>query len=180
MAVPLIVTLAALALVPQPMGRRDLIISGFGAIASLPYSASAVSLQSLSSRPSWDDAKDGVYPILAAQQDVKRLLADEETYRTMVKIGLPTDNLKMPPQLSFSLFRKLESSVSDPGEFMDAAIEYVEYSRDGNDLVELARMARFNGAGPLAIEDYVQRSIVAARGCAKALDRMVPLLPASQ
>ena len=97
-----------------------------------------------------------------------------------IKIGLPTDNLKMPPQLSFSLFRKLESSVSDPGEFMDAAIEYVEYSRDGNDLVELARMARFNGAGPLAIEDYVQRSIVAARGCAKALDRMVPLLPASQ
>ena len=106
-------------------------------------------------------------------------MEDEETFRTMVTIGLPVTSL-VPPQLSFSLFKKLEARTSDPGEFMDAAIEYVEYSRDANDLVELARLARMNGGGTQAIQEYLERSIVAARGCAKAMDRMVPLLPATQ
>ena len=36
-----------------------------------------------------------VFPILSAREDVKKLLADEETFRTMVSIGLPTGNLQM-------------------------------------------------------------------------------------
>ena len=55
--------------------------------------------------------------------------------------------------------------------------EYIEYTRDANDLIELARMSRTNGGGPAAVQDYLERAIFAAKGAGKALDRMVPLLP---
>ena len=95
----------------------------------------------------------------------------------VLQLGLPLGTLKPPPNLQFALFKRLEASVKDPGEFMDAAIEYVEYARDANDLVELARMSRTNGGGPLATADYLDRACDAARGASKALDRMVPLMP---
>ena len=93
-----------------------------------------------------------VFPILSAREDVKKLLADEETFRTMVSIGLPTGNLQMvhacnittshdpacpllvllpscilssssqPPIILFNLFKRLEPTVRDPDEFMDAAM----------------------------------------------------------
>ena len=115
--------------------------------------------------------------IYSAQQEVAKLLADEETYRKMASIGLPMSSIPMPPNLPFTLFKRFEPLVADPGTFMDAAIEYVEYARDANDLVELTRMSRTNGGGPAAVQDYFERALVAARGAAKALDRMVPLLP---
>ena len=83
----------------------------------------------------------------------------------------------MPPNILFNLFKRLEPAVGDPDTFMDAAIEYIEYTRDANDLVALAQMSRKNGGGPQALQDYLDRSIVAAKGAAKALERMVPLLP---
>lgn len=119
------------------------------------------------------------YAVLSAQRDVRRLLDDEETFRSMVTIGLPTGSLQMPPQILFNLFKRLEGSTRDPGEFMDAAIEYVEYSRDANDLIELARLTRTNGGGPQALQDYLDRAMAAAKGAARALDRMVPLLPST-
>ena len=40
----------------------------------------------------------------------RALLADEETFRTMVKIGLSnTGELQMPPNLAFSLFKRFEA-----------------------------------------------------------------------
>ena len=63
----------------------------------------------------------------------------------------------MPPNLQFSLFRRLEASVREPGDFMDAAIEYVEYARDANDLLALAQMSRTNGNGAAAATDYLDR-----------------------
>ena len=85
----------------------------------------------------------------------------------------------MPPNLAFSLFKRFEAILppKEAGEFMDAAIEYIEYARDANDLVELARMSRTNGGGPLAVADYLDRAVEAARGANKALDRLVPQLP---
>ena len=145
--------------------------------------AGAVDLQSLASQPLGGTASDNglpIYPILSAQKDVRALLADEETFRTMVKIGLSnTGELQMPPNLAFSLFKRFEAILppKEAGEFMDAAIEYIEYARDANDLVELARMSRTNGGGPLATADYLDRACDAARGASKALDRMVPLMP---
>jgi hypothetical protein len=52
-----------------------------------------------------------------------------------------------------------------------------QYARDGNDLVELARLGRKNGAGQAAVSDYLTRAVDSARGAARALERMVPLLP---
>jgi hypothetical protein len=95
----------------------------------------------------------------------------------VLQLGLPLGTLKPPPNLQFALFKRLEASVKDPGEFMDAAIEYVEYARDANDLVELARLGRSNGAPAAAMLDYAERALAAARGAGAALDRMVPLLP---
>ena len=118
-----------------------------------------------------------VLPILAAQSDATRLLADEQTFRTMVTIGLTSGALQLPPVLEFKLFQRLEPVVKDSGVFMDAAIEYVEYARDANDLLRLAQLSRTNGGGPQATSDYLDRCVEATRGAARALDRMVPLLP---
>ena len=126
------------------------------------------------------DASMDIFPIISAQRDVQKLLEDEETFRTMVTIGLPTGNLQMPPSILFNLFKRLETKTRDPDAFMDAAIEYIEYTRDANDLIQLARMARTNGGGPLAVQDYLDRAIFAAQGSAKALNVMVPLLPGSK
>ena len=52
----------------------------------------------------------------------------------MVAIGLPTGSLQTPPLIQFNLFKRLEDSTRDPGAFMDAPIEYIEYTRDADDL----------------------------------------------
>lgn len=174
----------------EPISMRQrlwLLAAPLATISIGPSAALAADMISLSSRLQGDMATGGgggnlaatpdMYPILAAQRDVKKLLEDEETFRTMVKIGLPTGNLQMPPIILFNLFKRLEDRTRDPGAFMESAIEYVEYTRDANDLVELARLSRTNGGGPPAVQDYLDRSIDAAKGAAKALDRMVPLLP---
>ena len=147
----------------------------FCAMAGVPFTACAADLTVLARRQL--DSKPPIFPILAAQGDVKRLLDDEETFRTMITIGLPTGNLQMPPEIAFTSLKALEDCVKDPGTFMDASIEYVEYSRDANDLIALAKMSRTNGGGPRAVQDYLDRSLEAAKDCARALDRMVPLLP---
>ena len=104
--------------------------NGFG----LPGVAAAANLQELASRPllggGESSASASAMNIMGAQQEVAKLLADEETYRKMVSIGLPTSSIPMPPSLSFALFKRLEPLVADPGTFMDAAIEYVEYARE--------------------------------------------------
>ena len=142
--------------------------------------ARAADLGSLARQPlKPSDATLPVNPIFAAQQDVRALLADEETFRTMVRIGLNTGALQMPPNLTFNFFKRFEAPLGPEqgGEFMDAAIEYIEYTRDANDLVQLAKMSRTNGGGPVATSDYLDRAIDAARGASRALDRMVRLLP---
>jgi len=116
--------------------------------------------------------------ILAARSTTTKLLEDEATFKTMIKVGLATDTLQLPPTLPFTMFKELEATVTDPGEFMDAAIEYVEYQRDAKDLLALAVLGRVNGAGSEAVQDYVDRSLLSVRGADKALQRMVPLLPA--
>ena len=88
-----------------------------------------------------------------------------------------TTSLPTPQTIFFSSFQKLENYTKEPGAFMDAAIEYIEYARDLDDLVELARRSRTNGGGPAATQDYLERALVATKGASKALDRMVPLLP---
>ena len=170
----------------QPAPRRRDVIASAAATAAAASTAAAVrrsaasaaDLAELANRPRAPAGQGSlVYEVLAAQAAVKKLLDDEDTFRTMVSIGLPTPAGYVPPQLSFSLFKKLEGDASDPGVFMDAAIEYVEYARDASDLVELARLSRTNGAGPAATQDYLDRALIAARGAGKALQRMVPLLP---
>ena len=141
--------------------------------------ASAADLAQLASRSSASGGDSSAYSVRAALAATTKLLGDEDTFRTMVSIGLPAPQDYVPPMLSFALFKRLESKVEDPGTFMDAAIEYVEYSRDANDLIELARMSRTNGATHMATQDYLDRMMLAARGADQALQRMVPLLPKS-
>jgi hypothetical protein len=135
------------------------------------------SLQSGAVRPAPVAAALDAFPILSARRDVSRLLDDEDTFRAMVRIGLPTGTLQMPPIILFNLFKRLEDQSSNPDVFMDGAIEYIEYTRDANDLLELARLSRTNGGGARLVDDYLDRSLDAARGASRALDRMIPLLP---
>ena len=127
-------------------------------------------------RPAPSAAYEGYYELRAARNTVTKLLEDETAVRKMVTIGIATTALE-PPQFSFKMFQRLETKVADPDTFMSAAIEYIEYSRDASDLFALAKLGRSNGAGPIAIADYLDRAMAAARGADKALEQLVPLLP---
>lgn len=142
--------------------------------------AAATVAAALGGRPTASSAADLDSParrILVARSTTTKLLEDEATFKTMIKIGLATDTLQLPSTLPFTMFKELEPKVADPGEFMDAAIEYVEYQRDAKDLLALAVYSRVNGAGSEAVQDYLDRSLLSVRGADKALQRMVPLLP---
>ena len=168
---------------PDGRARRDGTTrrQWLGAASSLLLSGAAApalaELVDVASLP--DGGETYIFPILAAQRDVQRLLKDEASFRTMVSIGLPSTSLPMPPLLSFSVFKRIEESARDPGAFMDGAIEYVEYSRDANDLLRLAEVARATGGERAAasVADYLDRAMEAARGSERALARLVPLLP---
>ena len=125
-----------------------------------------------------------VLPVLAAQSNLRWLsnADDVATFKTMLKIGLPitpTSQLQTPPIIQFALFKAIEPTLPerDAGPFMDAAIEYVEYTRDADDLVSLAIGAKRQNAPLDIVDDYVERAITAAQGAKRAVDRMVPLLP---
>ena len=98
-------------------------------------------------------------------------------------MGLPAFEGKYqpPPVIPFEYFKRLEAEVAAQRRdaFMDARIEYIDYRRDARDLIELARLARRpGGAGLAAARDYVERAVPELEGCQKALNVMVPLLPA--
>lgn len=119
------------------------------------------------------------FSILYAQRALDKIVDDESTLRTMLSVGLPLET-QLPSVITFAQFQSLERSVSDPDTFMDAAIEFIEYSRDARDLVALATLSRTNGAGPAAAADYFDRAMVSIRGARSALKRLVPLIPAPQ
>ena len=110
-------------------------------------------------------------PVLAAQSNLRWLsnADDVATFKTMLKIGLPitpTSQLQTPPIIQFALFKAIEPTLPerDAGPFMDAAIEYVEYTRDADDLVSLAIGAKRQNAPLDIVDDYVERAIAAAQG----------------
>ena len=83
-----------------------------------------------SSGSSSSSASAESFAILAARQEVKKILADDEAlnaFRTMVSIGLPVPGI---PVILFQSFKRLEQKVRNPDVFMDAAIEYVEFTRE--------------------------------------------------
>ena len=166
-------------MVPQPSSAAVSNLASEASASSLLLADSEASFLQTKLAEAQKDPLD-VFPILSAQKDVQKLLEDEETFRTMVTIGLPTGSLQMPPNILFNLFKRLENQTRDPGEFMDAAIEYIEYARDANDLIALARLSRTNGGGPAAVQDYLDRAMIAAKGAGKALNTMVPLLPGAK
>lgn len=161
------------------LGRRDALTWSAAAALYPPSLGSAADLQALAARPLEGSASAPASRVRAAQSAATRLLADEETYRVMVQMGMATASLQLPPTLSFAMFKELEPRVADPDIFMDAAIEYIEYMRDAGDLVALAALSRSNGGGAVAMKDYLDRSFVALRGADTALRRMVPLLPST-
>ena len=121
--------------------------------------------------------------VLAAEQSVTTLLDSENlsTLRVMLGLGLPTFEGKYAPpgSVPFEYFQRLQLEVPEAkqGAFMDAAVSFEEYLRDARDLLELARLARTNGAGPEAAQSYLDRAIPDLKGCAKELKTIVPLLP---
>ena len=104
------------------------------------------------------------------------MLEDENKFRTLTTLGLSSASLPLPPNLAFGYFQGLEAQVRQPDVFMDAAIEYIEYLRDANDLVALARLGKANGAPVTAIADYADRALESVRGADASLQRLVPLL----
>ena len=163
---------AACAWRPPPLALSRRAVVG-GALASRLFEAPAAYAEAAP-----------VLPVLAAQSNLRWLSNAEDvaTFKTMLKIGLPitpTSQLQTPPIIQFALFKAIEPTLPerDAGPFMDAAIEYVEYTRDADDLVSLAIGAKRQNAPLDIVDDYVERAIAAAQGAKRAVDRMVPLLP---
>ena len=165
----------------QPSIGTPLMVSRGAAIRLLLAGAAALPMQALAAADV--GTSTAFLPILAAQSSVKATLADEETFVTLVKLGLPlSGRLQTPPIILFGVFKQLEPLSKDPDAWAVAAVDYVENTRDADDLRALAKaaaqeVARGDTRMAAAVQDYTDRMMVAVRGSAKALEQLVPLIP---
>ena len=87
-----------------------------------------------------------VYPILAARATVAKLLANQDEFRNLVRMGQPTGSLDTPPVINLSLFERIAEARPQQGpELLSAAKIYVRESYDANELVEFATRCRREG-----------------------------------
>ena len=86
-------TLSQWGLAPRLLSRRG----GIAAAAA----ALLVSVSTATAPAAWasDGAGGAAFPILGAQQNVRKILEDEQTFKTVVQLGLPLGTLQMPPNL---------------------------------------------------------------------------------
>lgn len=134
-----------------------------------------------------------IFPILGAQRTLDKLLAEEQLFRSLIKTGLPTGELQLPPVISPTLFERLASRVRDAEAeaLREAGMCYVREARDVDELVAFAMRSLSLGkqaeadkrvaeaaAREVELDDYLDRAMRAARCASTALARVVTLLPA--
>ena len=149
-------------------------------------------------QPFTDDSPDPdpepdlpIFPILGAQRTLDKLLAEEVVFRSLIKTGLPTGELQLPPVIAPSLFERLASRVRDAEALREAGMCYVREARDADELVAFAMRSLSLGkqaeaekrvaeaaSREVELDEYVERAMAAAQRASLALARVVTLLPA--
>ena len=119
-----------------------------------------------------------VYPIIAAKRSVDLLLADQESFRNRVRLGLPTGELQLPDLVSPALFDRIAASVTDGDAMRAASKDYFREAYDANEMLQFARAAKADGRPDQDVCALIDASIAAAQRSADALVRIVALLPA--
>ena len=149
-------------------------------------------------QPFTDDSPDPdpepdlpIFPILGAQRTLDKLLAEEVVFRSLIKTGLPTGELQLPPVIAPSLFERLASRVRDAEALREAGKCYVREARDADELVAFAMRSLSLGkqaeaekrvaeaaSREVELDEYLERAMAAAQRASLALARVVTLLPA--
>ena len=128
----------------QPRARAaldQLLVPSADAVYVLPkpeaqVEASASRARALSALPT--------YPILESQRNIEALLADEETFRTCVALGLPTGRLQMPTILEGGIFLNLELGATEPDALRAAAAAYAVDAAKANEYLAYAEGAQMD------------------------------------
>lgn len=145
------------------------------AIVVLPKSkeqveASASRARALSANPA--------LPITAAQRGIDALLADEEAFRAVVTMGLPTGPLQMPPALEKGVFLNLELSATDPAALRAAAQAYMLEAAKADENLTYAEGAQLQGDSE-SIRTNLDAAFAAVRKCQASLQRVLAEVPAA-
>lgn len=117
------------------------------------------------------------FPVQAAQRGVDALLADEETFRAVVTMGLPTGVLQMPIRMEKGVFLNLELSVTDPTALRAAAEAYMQDAAKAEEYLTYAEGAQLQGDSE-SIRAYLDSAFAAAKRCQTSLQRVLAQLPA--
>ena len=57
-----------------------------------------------------------IYPVLAAKASVDGLLANKEEFRNLIRLGLPTGALQLPPVINMGLFERIAELLQVSGQ----------------------------------------------------------------
>ena len=112
------------------------------------------------------------FPIQAAQGGVDALLADEETFRAIVAMGLPTGSLQMPPRIEKGVFLNLELSATDPTALRAAAEAYTQDAAKAEEYLTYAEGAQLQGDNE-SIRANLDAAFAAVQRCKTSLQRVL-------
>lgn len=130
----------------------------------------------------WTRSIPPVYPIFVAKRAVDSLLADEESFRTAIRLSQPTGLLQLPPEINPTLFEKIAVFFESKGlgnidQFREAARSYVRAAYDANELVAFAYGTAKQKRSDAEVCEFVDGALAACRRCGAALATIVALLP---
>lgn len=121
-----------------------------------------------------------VYPILMAKRAVENILENEENFRKLVRLSLPTGALQLPPEINPNVFERHAERCTDAdaASLRAAARCYVRAAYDANELVEFAYRGRAQKRlSDEQVVEYLDGALTACRKCKDALGTIVALLP---
>jgi len=116
---------------------------------------------------------------LDAQRRIEALVADEESYRTCVALGLPTGKLQMPPMIQSSVFQGLELRATDLAVLRAEASEYAVAASKAEELLTYAEGAQLE-KDDAAVRQNLDGAFAAVAKCKSSLERMLAVLPTAE
>tara|TARA_B110001452_G_scaffold245710_1_gene230545 strand:- start:551 stop:928 length:378 start_codon:yes stop_codon:yes gene_type:complete len=119
------------------------------------------------------------FPLLDAQRRIEALVADEESYRTCVALGLPTGKLQMPPMIQSSVFQGLELRATDLAVLRAEASEYAVAASKAEELLTYAEGAQLE-KDDAAVRQNLDGAFAAVAKCKSSLERMLAVLPTAE
>jgi hypothetical protein len=131
--------------------------------------ASAARARALSALPT--------FPLLEAQRNIEMLLADQESFRTCVALGLPTGRLQMPAMLESGVFLNLELVAKDPAALRTAAQAYMLDASKANEYLAYAEGAQIEKASATQVAEYLDVAFAAVERCSANLQRILVQAP---